>query len=249
MRNACSPLRKGMQPLVIGVIAVVGLAGPAHPQAVARSSLWIGLSGNLTFPLGEYGQHVGKTFGGGAAFVVRLGASRKIGLRAEASNWSERETRPIGTCLPCALVGGFAYAEIRHAVSTIGVGPELNVPIGPARLGINPQVGFSTFQTVVSMQEVFFFFIPADARRLGKRTTTKAWAGGGANVALPVARWRRHPVWAEIGLRYLHHGQISYVTPAGVTLNADGSLSFSPTASAVNLMQVRAGILAGLRRE
>jgi hypothetical protein len=239
-----------MRRVVIVIVGCwIGLVAPARPQALSPSPIWVDLDAVLTRPLGEFGRHAGDALGFAGSLVVRFGQRRALAVRAEASAWRyDSETTPIGTCLPCLLIGGHAELVTSHTIFTIGVGPELTLPIGPVRLGLTPLIGISRFATRSKVQTSVFFFVPAGERDAGHTSATKLWLGGGADLTVPVRRRRgERPVSAQLGVRYLRNGRVRYVTPSGVSVDADGAVSFAPTVSEANLVQLRLGISVGIR--
>lgn len=157
-------------------------------------------------------------------------------------NYGE-DTRQIDTSPANRLIA--LEVVTRNQILSIGVGPEFAVPIGPLWLELAPQLGMSRFSTNSSAQ--------LNGKASGENdptqtnlSATRFWYGGGAKLSVPVERgeW---PLSVQAGVRYLHNGRVRYLTPGGIHQNADGSLSFAPTVSEANLVQLRLGMSLGFR--
>lgn len=214
---------------------------PARSQAVSVAPFWVEFDGLLARPLGEFGRHVAGAAGLNVSVAVRPGRRRALGIRAEASWWTYgRDTHPMPSCPWC--LG--AEVVTRHEVLSIGAGPELTVPIGPLRLGLTPQIGVSRFATTSS--EALAWFPGAENKTRTILSATTFWYAGGIDLGLPFGA---KPASLQIGVRYFHNGRVRYLTRAGITENADGSLALSPTVGAADIMQLRFGLAVGAKKE
>ncbi len=221
--------------------SLCGIVAPARSQAVSVAPFWVEFDGLLARPVGEFRRHVAGAAGVNVALAVRPGPRRALGVRVELSEWSYgKEARPVPYCLLCGVF--LVESVTRHKILALGVGPELTVPIGAFRLALTPQIGISRFRTTTAMEGLGV----EDNTSQTNLSTTAFWYGGGIDLSLPFGA---KPASLQVGVRFFRNGRVRYLTPAGITENADGSLALSPTVGTADVMQLRFGLAVGATKK
>jgi hypothetical protein len=136
--------------------------------------------------------------------------------------------------------------ETTNSMFLFGVGPQLMVPTGQLRPYLNGSVGLAYLST----QSYIRGRDQPDEYRFGNTThfdDVSLAYGAGAGVYIPITR-RRRPISLEVGARYQRSGRTQYLVEGSITDNPDGTLSFLPLESNIDLATFHVGITVGLGR-
>jgi hypothetical protein len=234
--------------LLAATLAIAG-ATPASAQSSdlpsrtgpVRAQFDIGLA--VAQPLGAFREYV--KIGGGleGSFIWNLTRDGAWGLRFDGGflNYGRetKRTRFSNT------VGDRIRVDVNttNNIGMLGVGPHLQVPHGAIRPYLHGTVGFSYFFTESSVEGV-------DDQLDFARTTNFSDAaftyGGGGGLLIPL-RVKSAPVSINVGARFLHNGETSYLREGSITDNPDGTITISPLKSEVELMVYHLGVNIGIR--
>ena len=237
-----------IHPLLLAALALAGgtrasaqILSEPKPTGPVRASFDIGLA--VAQPLGAFREYV--EIGGGleGSFIWNLTRDGAWGLRFDGGflNYGRetKRTRFSNT------VGDRIRVDINttNNIGMLGVGPHLQVPHGAIRPYLHGTVGFSYFFTESSVEGV-------DDQLDFARTTNFSDAaftyGGGGGLLIPL-RVKSAPVSINVGARFLHNGETSYLREGSITDNPDGTITISPLKSEVELMVYHLGVNIGIR--
>jgi hypothetical protein len=197
----------------------------------------------LALPTGELASEIDA--GPGIAFnghygLVRSGALRlRVDLGFVQYGNEEREVCFSAT-VGCRIV---LDLHTENNIAFGGIGPELALTSGPLRPYVNAGVGFSYFETASRLDGADDSESFARTRHISD--TGLAFTGGGG-FYVPL-RLGRTPIALDLGARYHRNGTISYLREGDIHDNPDGTISFTPTRTAANLVTVQLGVSVGLR--
>lgn len=193
---------------------------------------------------GEFSEYVSVGAGLQAFARLDMDESGRVGLRLQGSflNYGN-ETKRV--CLS-ATVGCRVQVDLTTSnnIVTVGVGPELALPVGTSRLYGNALAGFGYFSTDSQVrggldQEPF-----AGSRNYGDGGFS--WSAGGG-IEIPIARAGMIPVSLDLGLTYHGNGRREYLTRGDIRDLPDGSLEFAVKRSQADFLVWRVGVSVGLR--
>ncbi len=229
---------------LLALLALIpaAVAAQQQPQRPLRPSRFsAGFEGGVAQPVGAFADEVG-TFGGGAFFgAFRL--TPALSLRAETNLLIYGHQRlpdlcAVGTCR--------VHFDVTtdNQIFTALIGPQLELPRGPVRPYVGAGVGLAYFFTTSGV----------GATSDGVSTTTTnyhdgvlAWTGGGG-VRVPF-RIRQVPLAVDLGARYQHDGEVSYLTKgAGITDNPDGTITLHPVKTGANFVLWHLGVSVTIPR-
>jgi hypothetical protein len=134
--------------------------------------------------------------------------------------------------------------ETTNSIFLFGVGPQLMVPTGQLRPYLNGSVGLAYFSTQSYIQGQD----QPDEYRFGNTTHFDDGSlayGAGAGVYIPLSR-RRRPISLDIGARYQRAGRTEYLVEGSIRDNPDGTISFVPLESDIDLATLHVGVTVGL---
>jgi len=197
-------------------------------------------------PQGEFGDNVDQGFGGGGHLIFRVDPVGLLGLRLDVSGLEygrERTRVPLSPTLGGRIL---VDLETTNSMLLFGVGPQLMVPTGQLRPYLNGSVGLAYFST----QSYIRGQDQPDEYRFGNTThfdDVSLAYGAGAGVYIPITR-RRRPISLDVGARYQRAGRAEYLVEGSITDNPDGTLSFLPLESDIDLATFHVGITVGLGR-
>lgn len=196
-----------------GALAFAGavLAAPFSllaAQSATRGPVTAGGAINIMQPRGVFDQTTG--FGGGAGgnVLFRLDPNSIINVRADASfmiNGNVRNRVPLSS-----TVGNFIQVDLNTSnnVASFLVGPQLLGPSGAFSPYVAGLAGFSAFWTTSSVEG------SNDTEPFASTTNSSdfAWAYGGTAGAYLRLRGGERPMHLDLGVRYLRHDDVTYLT-------------------------------------
>ena len=217
------------------VLAVAALLlGPAMVHAQEYSRYTGSLALLNTQPLGELstGPGLGVLLGGAYA----LDQGRIFHIRGELrGSMYGHENREV--CFS-STVGCRVLLDLSTSYSALylGLGPQLLVPVGAARLALVGTVGVGGFTTSSSLSGV-----DEHDEDIGNTTNhqdyTLAWSTGG-ELRIPVT----DRFALTVGGQYQHNGVMSYLREGGITDNPDGTLTLDPQRTDANMVAIYLGV-------
>jgi len=186
---------------------------------------------------GEFAQFVDDGFGISGHGVLALTPDGALGLRLDIGFLQYgSETRRIsfpGT-------GGLIQLDLNTSNNVFfgGIGPEIAVPIGRARLYGFGTTGLAYFQTTSKLEGA------DDNDEFGRTTNlsdaTFAWTTGGG-LRIPVSGGDT-PISIDLSVVYHGNGDATYLTPEGITDIGGGDISIDPVRSETRLTTYRIGV-------
>lgn len=235
-----------MSPRLLPALLLLTLPAMASAQArpgirpVQPSRSFLGINGTMAVPQGEFGSYVGN--GGGFGFDVLAGLDRvgALQLRIEGGflrYGNEQRTACLGTCRINVRI------NTSNNIFTFGVGPQLMLlPPGPVRPYVTGTVGLGYFFTQSSMQGTHDTTPFAETKNFDD-VSFALTGGGGLQIRL---RDSARPILLDIGARYHHNGETSYLREGSITDNADGSITIRPIRSQANFLALQLGVRFGI---
>jgi len=222
------------------VVALGSLASPLSAQQEDPLRMFTGGELLFAFPTGEFAENVDFGIGIGGHARFPLDSSDLMSIRFDLGfiNYGN-ETIRICVTQPCRVTGDLTTS---NNIAFAGVGPELGIGSGAARLYANVSIGFAYFGTSSSVsgssnQESF-------ASSTNHDDVTFAWMGG-PGFQLQVSRGRV-PIWLDVGGRYHGNGEARYLRRGDIRDEPDGSVTITPQHSETNLWTLRVGVSVGL---
>jgi hypothetical protein len=228
--------------VLLATLNATGLAAqvPRQPSPVRGGA---GGTFIVALPTGELADQI--SAGPGIAFnghygLVRGGALRlRVDIGFVQYGNEEREVCFSAT-VGCRII---LDLHTENNIAFGGIGPELALTSGPLRPYVNAGIGFSYFETASRLNGVDDSESFARTRHISD-TGLALTGGGGFYVPLHLGRT---PIALDLGARYHRNGTISYLREGDIHDNPDGTISFTPTRTAANLVTVQLGVSVGLR--
>jgi hypothetical protein len=206
-------VRTLLQLALLPLLAIVPPLAAQSPSAdVPRGPVTAGIALNVMQPRGAFDEATGIGIGLGANALFRLDPDAILNIRADVSfmnNGNVRRRVPLSS-----TVGNFIQVDLNTSnnVASFLVGPQLLGPTGrftpyAAALG-----GFSAFWTTSSIEG------SANQQPFANTTNSSdfAWTYGGVAGAYLRVSGGDRPVRLDLGVRYLRHDDVTYLTPREV---------------------------------
>ncbi len=244
--SACTPCRRPPArwaqrcSLIACLVGASFLAVPLTAQDPDPIRSFAGGEILLGFPTGEFAENVEFGIGLGGHIRFPFDPSDRVSLRLDVGflNYGN-ETIRICVTQPCRVTGDLTTS---NNILSGGIGPEVGIRSGRARLYANAGIGFAWFATSSSVrgssnQEDF-------ASSTNQQDLTFAWTGGGG-VQFQLTSGRT-PLSLDLGARYHGNGEATYLRRGDIIDEPDGSVSIRPRRSETNLWTVRIGVSVGI---
>lgn len=217
------------------VLAIAALLlAPATASAQEYSRFTGSFALLNTQPLGELS--TGPGFGVAMGGAYALDRARVFHVRADfRAAMYGHENRKV--CFN-ATVGCRILLDLNTSYSTVylGLGPQLVVPLGPARLALAGTIGLGGFTATSSLSGV-----DENDDDFGNTTNhedyTIAWSTGG-ELRIPLAE----RLALAVGGHYQRNGVASYLREGGITDNPDGSLTYDLQRTEANMVAITLGV-------
>lgn len=231
---------------LIGLLSVSSpLSGQAGPPAVdsrtAAIPRWhVGVAADIGQPVGDFKQHVNNAVGLQAHVLLRLDRHGRAAIRLQGGwlNYGHESQRTcVGTTPGCRIAVDVTTA---NGIISLGVGPQLSLPLGPLRTYAYSLLGVSRIATVSGLGGGILPHIVAGEENFGD--TGLAWSGG-LGIQLPL----QQNTTIDVGVAYQGNGRRDYLIEGGVSDNPDGSLAFDIKRSHANLYAIRVGVTTAWR--
>lgn len=227
--------------LAVPIPASGQAAGPDAVETVPRMHAGVSLA--LAQPRGEFDDYV--NVGGGVYGFFRWNLDERglAGLRIHAGflNYGNETQRVcLGAPVGCRIEVDLTTS---NNILLLGLGPEIGIPVGAARVYASGSVGLGYFATDSRVggtgdQEPF--------------ATTQNYADGGfawntgGGVELSLGRIQQYPVALDFGVSYQGNGRREYLTRGGITDLPDGSIELDVKRSEADFLLWRLGVSVGL---
>lgn len=233
----------GRLSLSLGMASLIAAQPVAAQEGPAPIRVFAGADLILASPTGEFAENVARGFGVDLHARVTLDEPGAASLRFDLGFLQYgRETIPVCVIQPCRVTGDLTTS---NDIFFFGLGPELALTGGRARLYGTGNVGFAFFSTTSSVSG------SRDAEPFASSTNhsdaTFAWtAGGGAQIRLSRGRT---PVSLDLGARYHGNGEAEYLRRGDIYENENGSVVIDPRRSETNFWTFRFGFSMGFPPE
>ncbi len=199
----------------------------------------IGVAADVGQPVGDFKQNVNNGIGLQANVLLRLDHRGLASIRLEGGwlNYGHESQRScLGTTPGCRVAVSVTTA---NGIFSLGVGPQLSLPLGRLRTYGYGLVGVSRFATLSGVGGgILPDFVAAD-ENFGD--TGLLWSGG-VGMQLPVRKYTT----IDVGVAYQVHGRRRYLIQGGLTDNPDGSLAFDVKRSKADLYTIKAGLTTAI---
>ncbi len=225
------------------VLTAVCNAGPLHAQQNSEpltGSVSAGLSLNVTEPRGAFAQTTNTGFGLSANVLFRLDPSSILNLRADLAfqNYGNvRQRVPLSPNL-----GNLIRVDLNTSnnIATFLVGPQLLGPTGAFTPYASALGGFSAFWTTSSVEGT------NEQTPFASTTNSSdfAWAYGGATGAYIRVSNGVRPIRLDLGVRYLRHDDVTYLTADEVRDSFENQRNPQPLRSRVDYFTYYVGVQA-----
>ena len=219
----------------------------AQPTAAQEELPPIRIFGGVDFivasPTGEFAENVARGFGVDLHGRIALDRAGIASLRFDLGFLQYgRETIQVCVTQPCRVTGDLTTS---NDIFLLGMGPEVAVTGGRARLYATGNVGLAHFSTSSSVSG------SRDAEPYASSTNhsdvTFAWtAGGGAQIRLSRGRT---PFHLNLGARYHGNGEAEYLRRGDIYEDANGNVVIDPRRSDTNFWSFRFGFSMGFPPE
>lgn len=240
---------------VVALIASGALLAPAAAAAqrldlkppTPPARVYLGASVLGAQPLSGFADRINKdvAFGFGGHLIYRLDRDGAIGIRAEAGMLiygNERNRVCFNPTVGCRVQ---LAVRTKNNIALFGVGPQLMVPNGRFRPYLAGTLGLAYFFTESSVAGTRRSDIPF-ARTTNFDDPAFAFTGS-AGLYIPVRRGPR-PISIDLGARYHHNGEASYLREGSIRDLPGGDIEFTPIRSDATLLIYQLGVSIGVGR-
>ncbi len=239
-------MRRTQSSALLSVLAAVFATASANPLQAQQAeqpltgAVSAGLSLNVTAPRGAFAETTNNGFGLSANVLFRLEPNSILNFRADVAfqNYGNvRQRVPLSPTL-----GNLIRVDLNTSnnIATFLVGPQLLGPTGAFTPYASALGGFSAFWTSSSVEGT-------DNQRPFANTTNStdfAWAYGGATGAYIRVRNGARPIQLDLGVRYLRHDDVTYLTADEVRQSFEDQRNPQPLRSRVDYFTYYAGVQA-----
>ena len=229
------------------LLVLIAALSPSLLGAQDPDTIPVFAGGHLLFanPVGEFDENVDFGFGLGAHGRLPVDDDGTLSLRLDLGfiNYGN-ETIRICITQPCRVTGDLTTS---NNIFLLGIGPEIGVGSGAARLYANASIGFAYFATTSSVEGENELGDPF-ASSTNFDDVTFAWtAGPGAQLRV----WRGVRVLVSLDLfaRYHGNGEAHYLRKGDIHDQPDGSVILDLQQSETNFWTVGLGVSVGFRTE
>jgi len=201
-------IRRALSGIALGTTCASTLSAQSVPPGDSQGPVTAGVALNIAQPRGVFAEttNLGVGLSGNALF--RLDPDALFNIRAELSflNYGNVNQRvPLSPTL-----GSLIRVDLRTSnnIASFVVGPQLLGPTGSFTPYASALAGFSAFWTTSTIEG-------ANEQQPFASTTNSsdfAWAYGGAAGAYLKVTGGERPIRMDIGVRYLRHDDVTYLT-------------------------------------
>lgn len=240
-----------MRTHILGALALILLAPVAGAQQeqedVLTRPIRSQVGGHLYYAqaVGDFSDYIDHGWGGAFHGAFLLGEAGVLGIRFDGSfmNYGRETVRDV-----CSLPGNCRVTvdvTTTNNMAFAAVGPQLQVPSGPFRPYVSPQVGWTFIWTTSTIEDSDDRDrSPLDTENLTDNTFSY---GGVAGILLPITRSARNPVSLDMGVRYMRNGRVRYLREGDIIDHPTGPPTFDIQRSRADLVTYFVGVSVGVR--
>jgi hypothetical protein len=231
-------IRRSLSVAALAAICAPPLAAQDTPIGDSKGPVTAGIALNISQPRGAFAEttNLGVGLSGNALF--RLDPNSIFNIRAELAflNYGNVNQRvPLSPTL-----GNLIRVDLRTSnnIASFVVGPQLLGPTGVFTPYASALAGFSAFWTTSTVEG-------SNEQTPFASTTNSsdfAWAYGGAAGAYLRITDGARPVRMEVGMRYLRHDDVTYLTADEVRASAREGRDAQPIKSRVDFYTYLIGV-------
>ncbi len=237
------PMRRSLAALAGLLSFATPAAGQAQPAADSTAVVtprWqVGLAADVGQPVGDFKRNVNNAAGVQGHVLLRLDRYGLASLRLQGGwlNYGHESQRScLTTSTRCRVAVNVTTA---NGILSMGVGPQVTLPLGRLRTYGYGLVGMSRFATVSGLGGGIVPDLVAADENFGDAGVI--WSGG-VGLQLPVY----HSTTIDVGVAYQSHGRRDYLVKGGLTDNPDGSLGFDIKRTKADLYAIRMGVTTAI---
>lgn len=194
-------------------------------------------------PQGDFGRFVGDGYGAALNATVGLDDANIVGLRFDVGylNYgSERFGVPVFPTTGRILTDLVTRNNIGYA----GLGPQIQLPVGPVRPYVNGFVGVGYFFTESSVHGGYHYDYAGYGTTLNFDDLSLAY-GAGAGLGIRLNRGGT-PLFLKLDAQYRRHGQTEYLVPGSIIDDGFGGAFIDPVFTDVDFVVYQVGLSLGL---
>lgn len=193
-------------------------------------------------PLGDFADRIEQGWGGNLHGTLLLGEPGAIGLRFDAGFMGYGRERYRDCLTSTCLVE--ADITVSNNLAWIGVGPQLQVPVGPLRPYVAGQVGWTWLWTDSEIEGTNNDNQPfASSTNFSDNVFSY---GGTAGVLIPVSQGA-NPIAIDLGARWLRNGEVEYLREGDIVINPGNRPTLLVQRSRADLVLYYVGVTVGVR--
>ncbi len=220
----------------LSFVSLAGVSAQDNPNARVSA----GASGNLSIPRGVFGETTERGWGLSGNVLIGLDANAIFNARADLAFQSYGRVRqrvPLSS-----TTGNLIRVDLNttNNIATFVTGPQLLGPTGVFTPYASALGGFSAFWTSSTVEGT------NDTEPFASTTNSSdfAWAyGGAAGAYIRVSNGAR-PVRLDLGMRYLRHDDVTYLTADEVRAAVQQRRDPQPIRSRVDFYTYYIGVQA-----
>jgi hypothetical protein len=231
-------MRRTLAGAALAALSGSTLSAQGRPVGDSQGPVTAGVALNISQPRGVFAEttNIGVGLSGNALF--RLEPNAIVNLRADASflNYGNVNQRvPLSPTL-----GNLIRVNLRTSnnIGSFVVGPQLLGPTGTFTPYASALAGFSAFWTTSTVEGA------NDQTPFASTTNSSdfAWAYGGAAGAYLRVTSGARPIRMELGVRYLRHDDVTYLSADEVRASIDEQRDVRPIKSRVDFYTYLIGV-------
>ncbi len=233
-------------PLITAVVATVACTVGYMPLQGQSSdtpltgAVSAGVTLNVTQPRGAFDETTGVGFGLSGNVLFRLDENSILNFRADVAYQNYGNVRQRVPLSP--NLGNLIRVDLNttNNIATFLVGPQLLGPTGAFTPYASALGGFSAFWTTSSVEGT------NEQQPFASTTNSSdfAWAYGGATGAYIRVSNGARPIRLDLGVRYLRHDDVTYLTADEVRNSFEEQRNVRPLRSRADYFTYYAGVQA-----
>ena len=204
--------------------------------------VYLGGSFIVAEPQQDFRDHVNTSFGGSLNVLWLPATNSPLALRFEGGGigyGSETKRVPLSP-----TIGGRVMVDLttNNLIAFAHAGPQLSMTRGAVRPYIAPTAGIAYIATVSSVSG------DDSSENFASDTNyddTQFSYGATAGTYVKVSTGRT-PIALDLSVRYHRNGQASYLKKGGIRDNPDGTISFDPVRSSIDMLTFQIGASFGI---
>lgn len=238
-------LRAAVALALLALVAPVAGAQVVDEEEILSRPIRSQVGGQVYYAqaVGDFADFIDHGWGGALHGTLLLGDPGVLGLRFDAGFMSYGRDRIRDCITPSCLVQGDITTS--NNLAYVGVGPQLQVPVGPLRPYVAGQVGWTFLWTESKIEGT-----NNDNQPFASSTNQNDNAfsyGGTAGLLVPFNQGARNPISLDLGVRYLRTGEVEYLRKGDIIINPGSQPTLDIQRSRADLVTYFVGITVGVR--